>query len=510
MNNQKTTKDIGDYWEMVCRRKWWLIVPALFGTAISVFISVTAPAYYRSSTLIIVEQQTVPTMYVTPTDTTPVSQRLSTIKQQILSRTKLEHVIKDLELYDEEDNSFSAKVMRKAGLSGDSKPSKEKLVEVMRDNIEVKVMGRAGRGRGGDAFTISFVDKRPRTAMEVTNTLASLFIEENLKIREQYSEGTSEFLKNELDKAKQDLVEQENTLRQFKENSMGSLPEQLDSNLRTLDRLQLQLQSLRAAIKSAEDREAFLGNQSTMGAGDATVGVDPRWEELGRLRQELARLSSTFKETYPDIVITRNRIKDIESELAAGRGSDVEDMKSVEPQSPLQAELASARSLLSTLKGQEARTLREMKKYEKRVEQTPLSEQRMLDIQRNYDVSFVNYQALLEKRLNARLAENMEKRQKGEKFRVVDPANLPDQPFKPNRVRMLLLGVVLSIGVGVGLVFVLEFLNPEFLKPEDFVGVLPHPVLAAIPTFTSSGGNKVKKELRLISGYKEKRGKSSG
>lgn len=259
---EQSYKNIYDYIEIFYRRKWMLIIPMLLGTMIAAFIAYTLPPYYHSSTLILVEQQQVPEGYVIPTDTTPMVQRLNTISQQIMSRTNLEKIITDFNLYKggAKDNPL-AKILGWFGQGKITKPLKEDLIESMKKGIEIKVIGGSG-GKGGDAFSISYGGENPYITMQVTNALASLFIEENLKIREEYVEGTSEFLVNELGKAKQELEEQEKAIRMFKEKYIGSLPQQLEANLRTLDRLQLELQSVDASLKNAEDRKFFWRSNS--------------------------------------------------------------------------------------------------------------------------------------------------------------------------------------------------------------------------------------------------------
>jgi polysaccharide chain length determinant protein (PEP-CTERM system associated) len=479
---EQSNKTLFDYIDIFYRRKWMLVIPLLLGTGIAVFVSFKLPSYYRSTTLILVEQQKVPEAYVTPTDTTPIEQRLSTMKQQIMSRTRLEQIINEFNLYKDDAGSVL----------------KEDIIERIRDNIEIDIIG-GDRRRPSNAFSISYTGREPYTTMQVTNTLASLFIEENLKTRERYAEGTSEFIISELEKAKKELEVQEKTFREFKERHMGALPEQLDANLRTLDRLQLELQSVNDALKNADDREILLKGQLDIG--------DTLMVELARLKSELASLLSLYKENYPDVVITRNRIKEVEEKLARRtdtEGQKEEELVKIEPtvQNPeAYAVLVSVRSRISTLKAREIRTREQIKTYEKRVEEIPANEQKLAAIQRDYDISLNNYQSLLEKKLNARLAENLEKRQKGERFRVIDPANLPERPFRPDKRKITLLGALAGAGLGIALVYLIELLNPAFRKPEDFEELLPLTVLAVIPAF-SKRPREGHKRLKVIRGRK--------
>jgi polysaccharide chain length determinant protein (PEP-CTERM system associated) len=366
----------------------------------------------------------------------------------------------------------------------------------MRKDIEIKVIG------GNIAFTVSYVGKDPIVVMNVTNTLATLFIEENMKIREQQAEGTSAFLAGEYMVAKRELEKQEIALKEFKEQHMGALPEQMDANLRTLDRLQVELQTVNDAIKNAEDRRIFYEGQladfekqlSTVKSGvtpDASaVSLTSRLEHL---KEELTRLRAEFNETYPDILLHKKQIRDLEEQLiqrnptatsskpAVSTGSQLLGTPSLAQLQTTRTQLQAINSEIEALRIRQKRTITLIKDYEKRVEATFTNEQKLLDLTRDYEMSQKVYQDLLQKRLAARISENLEKRQKAEQFRIVDPAKVPERPFKPERSKIVLLGSLLSVGVGAGLILLREFLKPSYRKPEDFHGTVNLPVLVAIP-----------------------------
>lgn len=512
------SQDFKEQIEPIVKRKWMIIIPAILGTVISAAIAYNLPKSYHSKTLIIVEQQQVPEQYVTPTEATPVGQRLNTIRQQIMSRTNLEKIIENFNLYKNDNEGPVDRLFLRYGIAKKSVPGKEQRVEKMRRDIEVTVIGGSHNG-GGDAFSISYTGKDPYTTMEVTNRLASMFINENLKIREQSVEGTSEFINSELESAKMDLEKQEKALREFKERHMGALPNQIDANLRTLDRLQLELQSVRENIKNSLDRKMLLEEQLTA-VSDSAAPYEtnlyqlkgPLTSQLKKLRNELDALRSVYKDNYPDVIIARKRIKEIEKKLTSEpEKNDFTDIQvswrddRTDRFSQIYAELKTLDSQIDIMKKRENRIKDQIGLYEKRVEDTPANEQLLADIRRDYEISLQNYQSLLEKKLNARLAENLEKRQKGERFRVIDPANLPESPYKPDVRKIMLLGLVVGAGIGIGLVFLREYTNPVFRKNEDFDGIFPQPVLAAIPKYsakTTLSDFKKGKKLKIIRGGK--------
>ncbi|HBG46038.1 MAG TPA: hypothetical protein DDW94_03520 [Deltaproteobacteria bacterium] len=504
---EEPKKTIFDQLSVFIYRKWLFLAPLAAGTVVGLMLSFEIPEKYSSSTLIVVEEQQIPEEYVTPTDRTPFSQRLNVISQQILSRTKLDQIIKEYKLYEDQGPSRLDRALAYITGNDIDYSTPEDTIEQMRQDIQFTVIGEAGgkkgQGSGGNAFSITYLGSDPQTTMEVTNTLASLFIEENLRVREQYAEGTSEFITSELDSAQEALEKQEQSIKEFKQAHMGALPEQLEANLRTLDRLQLELQNVTTNLKLNEDRRNVLEEQlsygpipassSSMRGGLAT--------ELESAKGELAMLLSMFKETYPDVIILKKRIKDLEARLDENAGgSDKERRKnSLDVMNPAYAELMSVKSQISTLRQRDNEILRNMADYQRKVELTPNVEQQQSDLMRDYQISLDNYQGLLGKKMNARLAENLEKRQKGARFRVVDPANLPDSPDYPNKPLVSALGLLGGGAFGTGLVFLFEFLNPAFRKPEDFEGTIDIPVLSSIPLFLPDAG-KTKPELKVVKG----------
>jgi polysaccharide chain length determinant protein (PEP-CTERM system associated) len=494
--------DIHDYLDIGYRRKWYVVIPLVLSIMISFIVYKNLPKIYKATTLILVQSQRIPESYVRPTITDSVNERLSTISQEILSRTRLEKVIEEFNLFSE---------IR-------SKGSMEEIVEMMRKAVEVRV--QPGRDLAQNTFTISYEGGEPRTVMMVTNKLASMFIEENLKVRGLRTEGTSEFLTKELQSTDEQLKEKEHDLREYKERFMGQLPQQLDANLRILERLQQQLKMTGENIRAAEDRANALQNQidqlkqrSVRRRSSNSNPEDRDSEgrsdndlitEWNNLKRDLANAQLKYTDSHPDVIALKKKISKLEpsvKELLENKEGAGETKSGGHPGRKGGENLASRISdpnterlfnqyaegyknaLLEVKRAkEEEKNLREqIAIYQRRIEDTPKREQELILLTRDYDILKANYQSLLDKRFQAQMAGNLERRQQGEQFKILDPARIPEKPFKPNRDKILLMGLMLGLASGFGLAWFRESLDQSFHTVSDVETYLGIPVLATIP-----------------------------
>lgn len=487
--------DIHDYLAIGLRRKWYIVIPLIASILISFGVYKYLPKVYKSTTLILVQPQGIPENYIRPTVTDTVASRLNTISQEILSRTRLERVIQEFNLY--------ANIRKSLSL--------EEITEIMRNAIEVKVQ-EPRRDATANSFSVSYEGENPKTVMTVTNKLASLFIEENLRVRESRAEGTSEFLIKELEGMGEGLKRKEHDIRNFKERTMGQLPQQLDANLRILDRLQQQIKTTNESLRAAEDRSMVIQNQIELlrkreptqivrvgSQGDISVdrGEVSVITQLNNLKRELALAQSKYKETHPDVVDLKKKIADLEPKVKelAGKKGQAGEGETTERDLPPPILDRETQRLLTQYGEQyhtvtlEAKRLREEEKelkqqvafYQRRIEDTPKREQELIILTRDYDHLRSNYQSLLDKKIQAQMAENLERKQQGEQFKILDPARVPEKPFKPNRDKILLMGAVIGLAAGLGLAWFREWMDQSFHKASDVEDYLGVSVLAAIP-----------------------------
>jgi polysaccharide chain length determinant protein (PEP-CTERM system associated) len=395
-----------------------------------------------------------------------------------MSRTRLEQIISELKLYQEEIKSGSL----------------EGIVELMRRNIRVEIKGNEGY------FTISYIGKDPRIVTVVTNKLASLFIEENLKLREQQAQGTSEFLSSELNATKAKLEEQERVITAFKRKFMGELPEQRDANLRVLEQLQLQYQRISDNLRAAQDRRLFIQKQlsdleltiasedSAKGKSSLTGKKSSREMELEQLRNQLSDLQTKYTEKHPDILIVKKKIAELEVEIEKTKSEKERGLKeggqgfSIDPRyNEIKNRLIATEKEIERLKEEDTNVRAQMTKYGERVEKTFAREQEIALLTRDYQNTKETYQSLLKKSQEAQQAENLERRQKGEQFKVIDPARIPEKPFKPDIRKILLFGLLIGVGSGFGMAFLREQMDRSFRDAEDLEATFGLKVLANIP-----------------------------
>jgi polysaccharide chain length determinant protein (PEP-CTERM system associated) len=436
-------------------------------------IARSLPDVYRSSATVLIERQQIPDELVRSTVTGEIDVRLRMISQEILSRSRLEGLLGRFNLY--------ADMQKK-------KTPVELIIQRMREEIEIDLRGGERKGdRATVAFGISYRGRDPRTVALVANTLASFYIEENLKVREKQAVGTVEFLRTQLDQSKAKLDELERKVSAFRELHIGELPEQLPTNLSTIEQLNAQLRlNSDNQIKLSERRAAVAEQLAhAEGAGPAS-GPEARAARLAQLNRELAILSTRFTPEYPDIVRVKAEIATLERQVSADDPKTATSLPD-RPGAPAGSAVSQLRQAAAGLDAdlralkQEAENLKaSIAKYQRRVEGAPQREQEFQGLAREYESTKEGYKSLLVRQREAELAESMEQRQKGEQFRILDPAIASEEPAAPNRWLLLAAGFGLALGLGVGAAFVAERMDRSIHTSEAFQKSFGVPVLATI------------------------------
>jgi polysaccharide chain length determinant protein (PEP-CTERM system associated) len=469
-----------EYLLMAWRRKWLIVLPWLLVGSATIVGSRFLPNMYRSETLIEIVPQRLPESFVRSTVVNRVEDRLQSLRQEILNRTNLERLIEEFKLYSE---------LRRTGIMED-------VVDRMRSDITIEIVK-------GDSFRVSYISEDPRTAMKVTEKLASLVIEENLRDRESLAEGANQFFETQLEDARQRLVEREKKLEDYRRQHAGQLPSQLESNLQVIQNAQLQIQTLTESSNRDRDRRLVLERilsdltaaeppqpVAAAASSDSTVVTGATAAaQLESARTGLRTLRFRLKADHPDIVRMNRVIRDLEVKAAA----EAQAPASAEPPPAapdvsrrnrardVQAELDNLSRQIAYRTTEEDRLRAAIRDYQQRVDAAPTRESELVALTRDYDTLQKMYTNLLAKKEDSKIAANLERRQIGEQFKVLDPARLPEKPFSPDLVRIDLLGGLGGLVLGLMLAGVVEYLDTSLRSDDDVLMSLALPVLAMVP-----------------------------
>jgi polysaccharide chain length determinant protein (PEP-CTERM system associated) len=466
-------------------RRWLLVLPAVLGLVLGIAASHRIPKTYRSETLILVVPPRIPEQIV-PRNPETVAERLNTINDVILSRSRLERIIRDLNLHNYQNNGA---IM-------------EDIVQRMRtDEIQVKIEGK-------ESFRVSYLSDTAKTAQMVTDRLASLYIEENLKDQATLAQNTNQFLESQLEEARQRLMEQERRVEEYKNRHAGQLPSQQQANLQSIQNAQLQMQANSESTNRARERRILIERQladaqtlpvpsrpaDTNSTSDATVLTTAQQLEIAQAR--LAAYRQRYTPEHPDIKALERSIEELQKKA---EDEDANATLSAKPKPVSVAEAARQRQI-SELKAQleaidlqissnlreEGRLKGVIADYQGKVNAVPARESEMVELTRDYTTMSDSYYALLKKHQDAKLAESLVRGQIGEQFKILDPASLPHKPYNSTqRLIVLAAGPALGLLIGLGLVVLIEFRDSTF-KTETEVGrILAIPVLALVPTLAS-------------------------
>ena len=462
-----------DFFDIIERRKWWIIMPFLLVILTGLTYALVAPRVYEAETLILVQPQKVPEDYVRSIVSGDVEDRLKTISQQVTSRTNLERIIQNFDLYDNPDTSLAL----------------HRKVELMRRKIKIDVANRSGRRETEpNSFKIFFQYKDATKARDVTNALTANFIEENLRSRESQAIGTSDFIIDELESVKLQLIDKEEELKRYRESYMGGLPEQLETNLSTLERLQAHLDQLHKNLRDAENRRIVVQTQiveeekrrAELALSSGSPAQRPR--DLPSLRAELTFLKSKYSQRHPNVIQLKEQIRELEAAKAKKEADAVEGETVTEGlDQTLPSQLQEIELEIKSLKAEIPSIRSQIERLQTKVEETPKREQELLTLNRDYENLKGLYESLLQRKLEAKIAVSLERKQKGEQFRVIDPAKVPAEPVKPNMRRLMLLTLLLGLCLGLGLAFLVEAGDKSYKTPNELENDVKLPILMTMP-----------------------------
>ncbi|RLB65883.1 MAG: lipopolysaccharide biosynthesis protein [Deltaproteobacteria bacterium] len=545
MNERTELQDIKGIFR---RQKNIFLVAFLAIFILSVIIAFILPPVYRSQSTILIEEQQIPQEFVRTTITSYVEERLQVITQQIMSRPRLLEIINEFNLYPEMRDRFTT----------------EEIVQKMRDAISFEMINtevtdrRTGRPTTATiAFTLAYEGENPDTVQKVANKLASLYLEANLKTREQRASNITNFLEQELKNLKEKIDEKESKISQFKQLHGQELPEYRTINMQVLSRLNQQLDRIAMQIRSQQERKIYLEGQLAnidpllpVKTEEGKTMMNPR-ERLKYLRLQLISLQSQLSDKHPDIKKLKGEIaeleakvgdtndttaqikqlKDSEGRLAVLKGklgpkhpdviklekeikllraqianrksrADVATASENNPENPayinLKTQIASAEMEIRSLNQEKKRLQEKINHYQQLIDNIPLVEKEYNDLIRDQQADQAKYQEIMNKLMEAKVSQGMEESQQAERFTIIDPALTPERPAKPNRLAIVLIGFVLALGFGVGLAAIRENLNTTVKNPAELSRSTGLPVLANVPLLETEEDIQRQKRRKIM------------
>jgi polysaccharide chain length determinant protein (PEP-CTERM system associated) len=488
------------YINLIFKRRWLIIIPFCLAMIVGIYLAIALPRVYQASTFILIKPQQVPADYVQSASLDAnIESRIRSISKKILSHANFQKIINEFNLFSnpEQQDMFI----------------EDKIADLgQRIGIELQA---AGKYQQANAFSISFQWPNPQQAALVANSLATLFINEDLKDREAEAVDTTQFLDEQLLAMRERLKEFETRLGDYRKRYMGELPEQLDSNLRILDTLQNQLGQREERLRDEKNRLALLEIEIEAKKESLAGGaiVSERGEELTlpQLKNQLYTLKASYTDQHPDVIRLKAMIADMEAKIKRGELKSPEESNT--SSALTQEQFLTSNMLSEQLRqqseikieinnlGEDIRKLEnEIRLYQQRIERTPKREEELMTLNRDYQNTQASYSSLLNRKLEAEVAVSMEKKQKGEQFSILESAQAPRSPVSPNIMILFILAVMGALSIGSGLIFLLDYFDTSLRDPGEFESSLGVAVLATVPKIYSKKDLRLKRLNKVLTG----------
>jgi uncharacterized protein involved in exopolysaccharide biosynthesis len=527
---QEQQQELEKIKKILWRRKWWFLLPFVVTLAITGVTCVVLPDIFKSTATVLIMNQQIPSTLVPSTVTTYAQERIESITQEVMSRSRIFKLIEKYNLIPKKREKLTAE---------DQVEAIRKRITFQTINAEINKENASQPVLLTVAFSLSYEDENPKIAQAVTNEIVSFYLEKNLESRAKVARGTTDFLTEQLNLEKERMDELQGKLAQFQEKNLEELPEYAALNMQKLERYSQRLSDITMQIRTLDEQRSILkGNQAILDPYSANGAkvlspaerlqqaqlelaqlaskyseqhpvVEEKKQEIALLEAEapakdkqdqlidslktaeakLASLKSRYSDQHPDVQSAQREIQKIKDEIAAARDKPQSNsnMKSVLANATnpayvgLQSELAKIDISVSSLKAEQAQIEKEMKELSEKLHTMPIVGKQFLEMDREYQASKVNYATIQQKLLAARVSQGMEEDKKGESFQVVEPAFEPEKPAKPNRIAIMLVGAVLGIGLSVGVAALKEFSDNRLYDLDTLENISGFRVLSAIP-----------------------------
>lgn len=486
--NTEQRQLIKNYLDIFLRRKNIILICLLLGLIAGLFYYATQPKLYKCTSLLKYQRQSINPTAMSPDDIrTQTRDAVETVTQQIMSRSSLEEIIKKFDLYEQSRRNLPM----------------EDIVEMMRErHIKTDLQ------RNGDVFEVSYIGDDQEKVLKVTNALAARFIEENLRYRQEMASQTSSYIKDELKMAKDALDKKELAMRDYKLRYYNEMPEQLTNNMNRLNSLQEQYQNNQESVQELERTRLLVQEQIALRKESlAQLTPEPvsrnaspssknsELSDITQLRLKLKNLQTKYTDKHPEIRRLKKTLQNLESKQGKGTSADSEE-SFFDPQiMELKQQLKDVELNIAQLKEEREELLGQIQKYEGWIAAAPIREAEWSALTRDYEQFDQHYQHLVTQSLQAESAQTLENQQKGSQFKIVDAAHFPEEPFKPDFLKIMLMTFMLSLGAGAGLAMGLEILGTSFKDPNEVEKYLDIPVICAVPVLYTEKEIRHKKIL---------------
>ncbi len=546
MEEIQTNQDLSKIKQILLRRKWWLIIPFFTITFLSALIALLLPNMYESSAIILIKSRQVPQDLVPSTVTSYAEQRIQAITQEIMSRTRIIELVKKYDLLPDKRNKLTV----------------DQIVEKISSRIHVEPITaeiNSGTPYGKPtlltiAFKVSYQDEDPKKAQLVTNEIASFYLEKNLESVKEHAEETTRFLQEQLKEVKNQIKELENKIAEYRKKHLEELPEFSALNMQKLEKLNYDLSNINMQLRSLAEQKSVLENKLALldpyaGGSQRVLSPEERLQQarlelsellskysekhplvlakkkevallekqvkgirdlnelnskLHELELKLSELKARYSEKHPAVKAVKRQIKELKSQIAKFKnqiGYEKEQLQDATNPAYIQikSDLDKIKVSISSLKAEKERVEQQIKEIYEKLHAMPEVAKKYNELQLDYENAKAHYNELQKKLMVAKVAENLQEDQLGEKFEVIEPAFLPEEPCKPNRIAICLIGFVLAVGASVGCASVAEYADKRVYEPEAVEKLTQSQVLAAIPRiYTEEERKKIKKKRLLI------------
>ena len=470
MEMEEEAKTLKDYLQIARRRKYYIAIPLILLLAASILVALILPPVYRSEATILIEQQHIPADLVKSTVVSFADERIQQIQQKIMRIDNINKIIAKYNLYKKDRGQLSP-----------SELAENFTENVVLELVSADVISQGRKSKATLAFSLSFDNKDAVLSQRVANELVTLFLAENARSRTEQAKDTTRFLEEEARKVKERIQITENQLAEYKDKYSGSLPEHLSTNMSSKARIETELQQLRLQEKMVRERKSSLRSQLAITSPQESIrGMeDAIPDSLPALRSEYNRLLDKYSESHPDVKSIKRKIKNFKSRKGKSSGGRGNISNPVYLQ--LTNELRMADIELKNMGDLRTQLNQSIQNIDLSISQTHQVERGYNDLLRDLEGNQKKYHELKAKHMDAKLALTLEEEQKSEKFSILEPPRVPTKPEKPNRIKIIFLGLVMSIFGGMGVAYLAEMMDESIRSQTELTSLVGSEPLVVIP-----------------------------